>query len=320
MTYGRLFGRAAVDNLTVTGGTGNAVVVSAPTGFQGNRLYLITPTNTNSGATTIQVSGVGTYNVKYGDGSDISASEFTSGRQSVLFFTGARFEVVFSVSGLNSAVTAAAASASAAAGSASAAATSASNAATSASNAASAATGILTGASSDNTFADTDEVIYLTGTTVKRGTLTGLISSIFATARTIANARFEASSFSLMFGSFRRINSGTLTADRTDNWPDGNITFQAGTLATTADVQSWTNISVALAALTANSVGSLTFARRTTGTAEVPNGSTIAGSSLTPAGGATVDAATLSGTWRCLGYVGSGVTASNSGTLYVRIS
>lgn len=107
MTYGRLFGRAAVDNLTVTGGTGNAVVVSEPTGFQGSRLYLITPTANNDAATTIQVSGVGTYNVKYGDGSDIEADEFTAGRQAVLFFTGSRFEVIFPLGDLNSAVLAA---------------------------------------------------------------------------------------------------------------------------------------------------------------------------------------------------------------------
>ena len=139
MTYGRLFGRAAVDKLVVTGGTGNAVVVSQPVGFQADRLYLITPTADNSAATTIQVAGVGTYAVKYGDGADIDASEFSAGRQAVLFFTGLRFEVVFPVGDLNSAVAAAAASASAAAGAASAAAGSASDAATSASDAATSA-------------------------------------------------------------------------------------------------------------------------------------------------------------------------------------
>ncbi|MBA8910142.1 right-handed parallel beta-helix repeat-containing protein [Aminobacter ciceronei] len=107
MTYGRLFGRAAVDKLTVTGGTGNAVVVSQPIGFQANRLYLVTPTADNSGATTINVAGVGTYAVKYGDGSDVGATEFTTGRQAVLFFTGARFEVVFPLNELSSAVLAA---------------------------------------------------------------------------------------------------------------------------------------------------------------------------------------------------------------------
>jgi hypothetical protein len=146
MTYDRLFGRAAVDKLTVTGGTGNAVVVSQPAGFQANRLYLMTPTADNSGAVTITVSGVGSYGVKYGDGANIGASEFTAGRQTVLFFTGVRFEVVFPLSGLSAAVlaaqasaNAAAASQSAAAGSESAAAASAGAASTSATNAANSA-------------------------------------------------------------------------------------------------------------------------------------------------------------------------------------
>ncbi|CAI2936239.1 hypothetical protein [Aminobacter niigataensis] len=118
MTYGRLFGRAAVDKLTVTGGTGNAVVVSQPAGFQADRLYLMTPTADNSGAATINVSGVGTYAVKYGDGADIGPNEFKTGRQAVLFFTGTRFEAVFPLDGLSTAVIAAQASADSAAASA----------------------------------------------------------------------------------------------------------------------------------------------------------------------------------------------------------
>lgn len=97
MSYGRLFGQAAVGFLTVTGGTGNAVVISAPTGFQAERLYLVTPTATNTGAATIQVTGVGTYNVKYGDGSDLAAGEFTTGRQTALFFDGTKFVVILAV-------------------------------------------------------------------------------------------------------------------------------------------------------------------------------------------------------------------------------
>lgn len=118
MTYGRLFGRAAIGKLAVTGGTGNAVVVSQPTGFQAARLYLMTPLADNSGAATINVSGVGTYPVKYGDGSDLSAVEFKAGRQAVLFFTGTRFEVLFPLALMSAAVVAAQASADAAAASA----------------------------------------------------------------------------------------------------------------------------------------------------------------------------------------------------------
>ncbi|MGE8105145.1 hypothetical protein ACQKP1_15810 [Allorhizobium sp. NPDC080224] len=143
LTYGRLFGRAAIDKLTVTGGTENAVVTSAPSGFQASRLYLITPIATNTAATTIQVSGVGTFGVKYGSGADIDAGEFTAARQAVLYFTGTRFEVVFPVGDLNAAVTEAQGYASAASGSATAANTFAGAAAQSAAEAEQAAVGEL---------------------------------------------------------------------------------------------------------------------------------------------------------------------------------
>lgn len=234
MTFDRLFGRAAVGQLTVTGGTGNAVVVSEPAGFKADRLYLITPTASNTAAVTIQVAGVGTYSAKYGDGSDLLADEFTTGRQSALLFDGVKFVAIFSIAGLNAYVTAAAASASAAAtsetnaaGSASAAAGSASAAATSAADAAAAAATVLTGATSDDTFADTDQLIYLTSTTTKKGTLTGLISSIFATARTIANAQFASASFKLFnaAGTPRALSFITtaLTADHSITMPDANV-------------------------------------------------------------------------------------------------
>lgn len=122
-------------------------------------------------------------------------------------------------------------------------------------------------------------------------------------------------------GGFKRtFDLSAQTADWEVIFPDGDVSIPAGSGASIDDVQDWDNVSVALAALTAGSVGSLVFARRTTGTAAVPYGSTIAGTSLTPAGAGTVDSTTLSGTWRCLGYVGSGVSSANSGTLYVRIS
>ncbi|MEN3146117.1 hypothetical protein ABCW43_02260 [Neorhizobium sp. IRAMC:178] len=234
MTFDRLFGRAAVGLLTVTGGTGNAVVVSEPSGFKADRLYLITPTANNTTAVTIQVAGVGTYAAKYGDGSDLLSGEFATGRQSVLLFDGVKFVVVFSIAGLNAYVAAAAASASAAAtsetnafGFAGLAAGSASAAATSASNAASAAAAVLTGATSDDTFADANELIYLDGATAKRGTLLGLISSIFTTARTIASAQFASASFKLFnaAGTPRALTFDTtaLTADRAITMPNANV-------------------------------------------------------------------------------------------------
>lgn len=174
ITYGRLFGRAAVDKFAVTGGTGNAVVVSRPAGFQASRLYLMTPTTNNSGAATINVSGVGTCVVKYGDGSDLAATELAAGRQAVLFFTGSRFEVLFPLIGLSAAVLAAQAaanaadasagsanaSAGAAAGSAGAASTSATNAANSAAAAANSVAALPFNFSTTTTDADPGAGIF----------------------------------------------------------------------------------------------------------------------------------------------------------------
>ena len=86
---------------------------------------------------------------------------------------------------------------------------------------------LLSAATSDNTLDDTDEVVYLTGTTRKRGTLSGLISSIFKTSRTIANAQFAAASFKLFnaAGTPRALTFDTtaLTADRKITMPNADI-------------------------------------------------------------------------------------------------
>ncbi|MDM9629548.1 hypothetical protein QTL95_27055 [Rhizobium sp. S152] len=107
MTFSRLFARAAVTLMTVTGGTGNAIVVAQPTGFRNDNLYSFVPTADNTGPATIQVSGVGTYPAKYADNSDVEAGEFTAGRQNILLFTGSRFTVLFQMSDLNAATGAA---------------------------------------------------------------------------------------------------------------------------------------------------------------------------------------------------------------------
>ena len=87
----------------------------------------------------------------------------------------------------------------------------------------------IAAAPSDNDLADTDEVAYLTGTTLKRGTLTGFIASVFKTARTIANAQFASATFKLFnaAGTPRALSFDTtaLTADRTITVPDANITL-----------------------------------------------------------------------------------------------
>lgn len=108
ITFARMFERASVTMLTVTGGTANAIVVSEPAPFISNRLYMIIPTASNSGAATIQVTGVGTYGVKYPDGSDIVASELFEGKASTMVFRNNRFELIYGYAAAGIAVAAAA--------------------------------------------------------------------------------------------------------------------------------------------------------------------------------------------------------------------
>lgn len=97
MTFDRLFGRAIVTPLATPTGTADALIVAEPEPFIPRRVYSLTPVADNTGATTIQVTGVGTYAVKYTDGTDIEAQEFKTGRPTILLFTGSRFEVLFSL-------------------------------------------------------------------------------------------------------------------------------------------------------------------------------------------------------------------------------
>lgn len=94
MTFDRLFGRAIVTNLENVGGSANAITVDEPATFIDNRLYALTPAANNTGAATLLVTGVGTYDVLYHDGSAIAANELVSGRNTVLLFTSGRFEVL----------------------------------------------------------------------------------------------------------------------------------------------------------------------------------------------------------------------------------
>lgn len=97
MTFDRLFGRAIVTALAIPTGTGNAVVVAEPSPFIPHRMYSLTPIADNSGAVTIQVTGVGTYDVRYTNGAALSAQEFKNGKPTILLFTGVRFEVLFAL-------------------------------------------------------------------------------------------------------------------------------------------------------------------------------------------------------------------------------
>lgn len=95
MTFDRLFGRATVTDLVNLGGTANAITCDEPSPFTDGKIYGIVPLAGNTGATTIQVSGVGTYDVVYPDGSAIAAGELSANLRTPLLFANGRFEVLF---------------------------------------------------------------------------------------------------------------------------------------------------------------------------------------------------------------------------------
>jgi hypothetical protein len=122
-------------------------------------------------------------------------------------------------------------------------------------------------------------------------------------------------------------NTGTVTSVATGNGLSGGAITSSGTLT--------------IAAPTEGSIGSYAMLGRTTGTGTLNIGSTLAGSSLRPAGfvmtgqsswnatafQATVYATgqntTMAGTWRTMGYMASGFincTDLAGGTLWVRVS
>lgn len=99
---------------------------------------------------------------------------------------------------------------------------------------------------------------------------------------------------------------------------------------------STSDVLTALAGASAGAVGTYTLAKRTSGAADVAHGSTLAGSSLSPASAIgersgdsgnvvpTVGSA-LSGTWRCMGHLDYSAAGSGGGntvqvTLWLRIS
>src|SRR5690606_12342671 len=94
MTFDRLFSRSTVIPLSITGGTANALVVAEPAVFQEGKLYSVMPSAANTGPVTIQVTGVGTYGVKYPNGTDIAATELYDGRPAIMIFQNGRFELL----------------------------------------------------------------------------------------------------------------------------------------------------------------------------------------------------------------------------------
>lgn len=143
---------------------------------------------------------------------------------------------------------------------------------------------------------------------LKKTTLAQLVSSIFTTARTIANAQFASATFKLFnaAGTPRALSFVTtaLTADRTVTLPDGNVTVPAGTLITAADVMP------AVAASVAGGVGTYVLARQNVTSTARAIGALVAGSSLIPTNAdGSGSGAALSGTYELGGTIPSATSA-----------
>lgn len=100
MTFERLFERAPVTVLEVTGGTANAIAVSQPAVFISSRLYSVTPSLSNTGPVTVSVAGVGTFPIRYPGGGELDANEMLSDRPTLLIFRGNHFDLLFGYAAL----------------------------------------------------------------------------------------------------------------------------------------------------------------------------------------------------------------------------
>lgn len=84
--------------LTVTGGTANAIVATAtesPT-LPGAKLYLLTPTANNTGATTIDVNGGGAIPIKNAVGSNLAAGSLIAGSQVLMAWQTDHYQLLIS--------------------------------------------------------------------------------------------------------------------------------------------------------------------------------------------------------------------------------
>jgi hypothetical protein len=81
--------------LTVTGGTGNAVVASVAAGVDPSVIlvYFMRPTTSNTGAATLSLQGV-PYPVVNKDGDPLSPGDFTAGRALMMDFDGSQFGIL----------------------------------------------------------------------------------------------------------------------------------------------------------------------------------------------------------------------------------
>jgi hypothetical protein len=85
--------------LTVTGGTGNAIVATAPEtpSVPGNKLYLLTPTAANTTATTIVVNGAAAADIKNALGSSLAANSLTTGSPVLMCWQVDHYQILISV-------------------------------------------------------------------------------------------------------------------------------------------------------------------------------------------------------------------------------
>ncbi|WP_441280076.1 hypothetical protein [Bradyrhizobium sp. 63_E2_N1_3] len=82
--------------LTVTGGTGNAIVATAPVDplQPGAKLYLITPTANNTTATTIVVNGASAVSIKNAFGASLASGSLIMGNPAIMIRTATDFRLL----------------------------------------------------------------------------------------------------------------------------------------------------------------------------------------------------------------------------------
>lgn len=115
----------AVIQLTVTGGTGNAIVATAPSTpiAPGRHLYLLTPTANNTGATTIVVNGAAPVAIKNALNANLASGSLIIGNGALMYWSTDHYQLLVAaaidgnaiLADAQAAATAAAASATAAA-------------------------------------------------------------------------------------------------------------------------------------------------------------------------------------------------------------
>jgi hypothetical protein len=108
------------------------------------------------------------------------------------------------------------------------------------------------------------------------------------------------------------MGSGSVDNDNLVNGTLGAEKFQTGT-----DETDW--VLGRIAGLSAGAVG--TYAMALSSAVNVPFGDLVSGSFLSPSNASgTTTGPSLTGTWRCLGFVGSGASSGDRVTIFLRVS